>query len=112
LKKVKRKLKKSNPKRKREASEVAEAEEVVGGAAMVNLVEIVASKEEVEVAEQDLRQPSCMLKNLSSRVRMTNKSTQRQVDLKLKSRSKSRVTSKLPRITTLYCEKLRFSIEV
>jgi len=105
LRKVKRKLKKSNPKRKREPSEVAEAEEVVGGVVMVNHEEIVTSKEGVVVAEQDPRQPSCMLKNLSLRVR-TNKSTQRQADLKLKSRSKSRVISKLPRTTTQYCEPL------
>jgi hypothetical protein len=89
---------------------------VVDVVVMVNHVVDTAtvSKEGVVVADQDPRQPWCMLKNLSSRVRTMSKCTQRLPEPKLKSRSKSRVTSKLPRTTTLRCERtlaLKFDLQ-
>jgi hypothetical protein len=105
----------SNRKKRRELSGVA-ADVVVDVVVMANRVVDTAtvSKEGVVVVEQDPRQPWCMLKNLSSRVKTMSKCTQHQPEPKLKSRSKSRVTSKLPRTTTLRCERtlaLKFDLQ-
>ena len=113
MRKVRKKFqKRSRKNKKREASEVAVAGEAVVVAVLVNHVEdmVIASKKVAEVAEQDPRPLQLTLRSLSLRVK-TSKCTQRQVDPKLKSKSRSKVTLKLPRTTTLFCERKFFLIE-
>jgi len=106
LRKVRRKFRRSSRKnKKREASEVEVAGEAVVVAVMVIHEEDMAivSKKVVGVAEQDLRPLLFTLRSPSLRVK-TSKCTQRQADPKQKSKSRSKVTLKLLRTTTLSCE--------
>ena len=106
MRKVRKKFKRSSRKnKKREASEVMVAEEVVVVVVMGNheVVTVTVSKEVGEVAEIDPKPRLYTLRSPSSRVK-TSKCTQRQADPKQKSKSRSKVTLKLLRTTTLSCE--------
>jgi len=101
LRNKKRKLKMNNQRKRSEHTEVA-VDEVVDAVATANLEVNMVSKEADEVAVKDLRQPLSMPKGLSLREKTMNKFTQPQP--KLKSTSKSKVISKLLKITTLHYE--------
>lgn len=113
MRKVRRKFKRSSRKnKKREASGVVVAEKVVVVVVMGNheVVMATVSKEVGEVAEIDPKPRLFTLRSPSSRVK-TSKCTQRQVDSRLKSKSRSKVTLKLTRTTTLCCDRMRVFIE-
>lgn len=106
MRKVRKKFQRSSRRNKRRgASEVVVAGEagVVAATAIHEAVMAIVSKEVAGVAEQDPRPLPFTLRSLSSRAK-TSKCTQRPLEPKLKSKSRSKVTSKSLRTTTLNCE--------